>query len=101
MPLEVWADRPHDPEIRRRLTEIVIDCAYAKGSDFNPDDPFELMMVLRYGDLNEREIMIDIEREYGVEFTEELINWLIDEKVTFLQFIHYIQQNRLTSNSST
>lgn len=90
VPPDAWKDEPHDPAIREKLSQIVIDRAYPKGSEFHPKDPFELVMVLRYGDLNEVEIMMDIEDQYGIEFTEDLTKWLIEEKATFIQFIQYI-----------
>jgi hypothetical protein len=91
VPEDAWAGRSYDPAIREKLSKIVIDRAYPKGSEFHPDDPFELMMVLRYGDLNECEIMMDIEDAFGIKFTDVITNWLVEKKVTFIQFIQYIQ----------
>lgn len=53
------------------------------------------MSVLRYGDLNEVEIIMDIEEEYGISFDDQwLQNCLIIEKMTFFNFIKYIEANR-------
>ena len=61
-------------------------------STFHPYDPFELMMELRYGDLKEVEIMRDIEDAFGIEFTDELCDWLVRDKVSFIDFIRFLER---------
>ena len=91
VPREAWQNKPYDSEIREKVSKIAIAHAYPNGSEFHPDDPIELMLVLRYGDLNECEMMMDIEDAFGIKFTDELVKHLIEDKVTFLQFIQYLQ----------
>ena len=50
------------------------------------------MMVLRYGDLKEVEIMRDIEDAFGIEFTDELCDWLVRDKVSFIDFIRFLER---------
>ena len=50
------------------------------------------MMVLRYGDLNEIEIMMAIEDEFGVTMDEGLIDWIVKERITFIDFIHFLEK---------
>lgn len=87
-----WEVYEYDVQIRRKIEKIVIEYAYPEDSTFHPLDPFELMIVLRYGDLNEVEIMMELEKEFGFDFDNELCDWLIDKKVTFIDFIRYIEQ---------
>ncbi|MCU0316515.1 MAG: hypothetical protein MUC92_07980 [Fimbriimonadaceae bacterium] len=91
VPAEVWESRHYNPLIREKLETIVRDHAFPMQSQFHPDDPFELMMVLRYGDLNEVEIMMTIEEEFGIEFTPCLVQWLVNEQVTFLHFTQFVE----------
>lgn len=91
VPESEWHGREYDKDIRAKLEKIVIANAYPKGATFHPDDPFELMMVLRYGDLNEVAIMMDIENTFGLDFNEDLYRRLVEEKMTFLQFIRYVE----------
>ena len=92
VPESEWESHRYDKTIREKLEQIVIDWAYPKGSTFHPGDPFELMMVIRYGDLNEVGIMRDIEDTFGIEFTDKLCEWLVRDEVSFIDFIHYIER---------
>jgi len=94
VPESEWEKHKYDKAIREKLEQIVINWAYPKGSTFHPEDPFELMMVLRYGDLNEVAIMRDIEHAFDIKFTVELGEWLVQDKVSFIDFIHYIEKSR-------
>lgn len=60
-PESAWSAYTYTEAIRQTIEEIVINHAFPKGSTFHPHDPVELMFVLRYGDLNEIEIVMDIE----------------------------------------
>ena len=93
VPESEWEKHKFDKTIREKLEQIVVDWAYPKGSTFHPDDPFELMMVLRYGDLNEVGIMRDIENTFGIKITLELCEWLVRDKASFIDFIHYIEKS--------
>ena len=92
VPESEWEKHKYNKVVRSKLEQIVIDSAYPKGSTFHPQDPFELMMVLRYGDLNEVEIMADIEHAFGIKFTDQLCEWLVRDKAPFIDFIHYIEK---------
>ena len=76
---------------RRTIEEIVIDCAYPKGSTFHPHDPVELMFVLRFGDLNEVEILMAVEELLGFKMDDSLVVRLIDEHTTFIDFIRMVE----------
>ncbi len=93
VPESEWMNYHYNREIRTRLEEIVRRRAYPDEATFHPRDPFELMMVLRYGDLNEIEIMMDIENEFGIEFDDQLTDWVLTAKVSFIEFIHYLEQH--------
>ncbi len=90
VPEAVWNAYSHPGAIRRQVEEIVIRHAYPKGSTFHPLDPIELMFVLRYGDLNEVCILMDIERELGLTMDDELVRRLIVERTTFIDFIRMV-----------
>ena len=92
IPESEWEKHQYSHDIRKKLERIVIDHAFPPKSTFHPLDPFELMMVLRYGDLNEIEIMMAIEDEFGVEMDEELIDWIVKERVTFIEFIRFLEK---------
>lgn len=51
------------------------------------------MMVLRYGDLNELEIILAIEHEFGVKLEDAFIQKLVEEQTPFIEFIHYIEEH--------
>ena len=93
VPESVWQNLNYNHRIRTRIEEIVRDCAYPEEATFHPLDPFELMMVLRYGSLNEMEIIIAIEHEFGVKLEDAFILRLVDEKTPFIDFIHYIEKH--------
>lgn len=93
VPESEWDQYEYSRPIRETIEKIVIDWAYPRKSQFHPHDPIELMMVLRYGDLNECGIMRDIEDKFGIRFDDGLIRWLIDKKVTFIDFIHYLESH--------
>ncbi len=90
VPASAWAGRRCDHSIRDRITEIIRASAYYQDATFHPDDPFELMMVLRYGDLNEVEIMMALEDEYGIEFDDPMMERL-HAGMTFCEFIQYVE----------
>jgi len=94
VPESEWSGREYDKTIRVKLEQIVISHAYPKNATFHPEDPFELMIVLRYGDLDEVEIIMDIEDAFGVNFNDELHRRLVNEKMTFLEFIRHVERNR-------
>jgi hypothetical protein len=94
VPESEWSEYEYDVVIRRTIEQIVIRGAYPRGSTFHPLDPIELMMVLRYGDLNECEIILEIEDAFGITIDQQICSWLIDCKVTFIDFIRFIQSNR-------
>lgn len=91
VPGSAWAEYEYDFCIRKKIEEIVIENAYPNGSTFHPLDPVELMFVLRYGDLNEMEIVLDLEEAFGIEISDALLTQLIDEKTTFIQFIRLVE----------
>ena len=90
----IWDQFEHSREIRQKIEEIVRTLAYPPGSTFHPLDPIELMFVLRYGDLNELQIIMCIEDEFGFEMGEELCNRLILDKTTFIDFIRMVEAAR-------
>jgi hypothetical protein len=96
VPESAWEQFEYSKEVRHKIEEIVRRHAYPKGSTFHPLDPVELMFVLRYGDLNEVNIMMDIEDEFKCEFSGEFVNRLIAERTTFIDFIKMIEAGRLT-----
>jgi acyl carrier protein len=55
------------------------------------------MFVLRYGDLNEVQIMMALEDELGFSMDEEMCNRVIQEKTTFIEFIKMVEEANLTS----
>lgn len=93
VPESAWMEYDCNQMIRRKIEEIVIAHAYPEGSTFHPLDPIELMAVIRYGDLNEVEIITEIEDEFGVEITEESTQEWIDRKTTFVDFIRWIEDH--------
>ena len=95
VPESAWAPYIYDEAIRRKIEEIVIDCAYPKGSTFHPLDPVELMFVLRYGDLNEVEILMAVEEQLGFKVHDSLATRLIDEHTTFIDFIRLVESATL------
>ncbi len=95
VPEEAWEKYTYNKAIRKEIEQIVIERAFPAKSQFHPEDPIELMMVLRYGDLNEWEIMMRIDDRYGIKFTDDLIDWLIDSQVTFIEFIKYIEKHAI------
>ncbi|MBI5707191.1 MAG: hypothetical protein HZC36_09415 [Armatimonadetes bacterium] len=90
VPESTWSPYPYDVAIRRKIEAIVVDHAYPKGSTFHPLDPVELMFVLRYGDLNEVEILLAIESQLGFKVDDDLAARLIEEHTTFVDFIAMI-----------
>jgi len=86
----------YDRSMRLFIERTVIEHAYPKGSTFHPLDPIEQMFVLRYGDLNEVEIVMAVEREIGVELIPKFIERLIHERTTFIDFIRWIKSARGT-----
>lgn len=90
VPESAWAPYTYNEAIRRKIEEIVIESAYPKGSTFHPLDPVELMFVLRYGDLNEVMIMMDIEEELGFKVDDKFPQ-LIEEQTTFIDFIKMVE----------
>ncbi|MCC7436211.1 MAG: hypothetical protein IT363_16165 [Methanoregulaceae archaeon] len=93
VPESVWAPFTYDMNIRRTIERIVIDHAYPAGSTFHPLDPVELMFVLRYGDLNEVEILLAIEGELGFRVDDALMARLIAERMTFIEFIEMVEES--------
>ncbi|MEK7413487.1 MAG: hypothetical protein AAB263_09255 [Planctomycetota bacterium] len=91
VPEAEWERCHYSKDIRKKIEGIIIAYAFPKGSTFHPEDPIELMMVLRYGDLNECEIIMDIESAFGFKFTDELCRKLVEEKTTFIEFIHFVE----------
>lgn len=94
VPESAWASYTYDMNIRRTIERIVIDHAYPEGSTFHPLDPVELMFVLRYGDLNEVEILLAIEKELGFRVDDALMARLIAERTTFVEFIKMVEESR-------
>lgn len=95
VPESAWASHTYDDTIRRTIERIVIDHAYPKGSTFHPLDPVELMFVLRYGDLNEVEILLAIEEELGFKVDDLLVAKLIAARTTFVEFIKMVEESLL------
>lgn len=91
VPESAWEPYHYDLYIRQRIEEIVTDNAYPKGSTFHPLDPVELIFVFRYGDLNEVEIIMDIEEAFGIKIEDEMVGRLIQDRTTFIDFIHWVQ----------
>lgn len=94
VPESAWASHTYDDTIRRTIERIVIDHAYPKGSTFHPLDPVELMFVLRYGDLNEVEILLAIDEELGFKVDDLLAAKLIAERTTFVEFIKLVDASQ-------
>lgn len=92
VPESAWAAYSYNEAVRRAIERIVIEHAYPKGSTFHPLDPVELMFVLRYGDLNEVEILMAIEDELGFVVDDTLCKRLIEERTTFIEFIRMIDE---------
>jgi hypothetical protein len=95
VPESAWEQYEYSKEVRSKIEGIVRRHAYPKGSTFHPLDPVELMFVLRYGDLNEVQIMMEIEGEFQCEFSDEFGNRLITEHTTFIDFIRMVEAGRL------
>ncbi len=91
VPESVWAPYTYSASIRRKIEAIVIDEAYPKGSTFHPLDPVEYMFVLRFGDLNEVEILMEVERQLGFKVNDSLVAHLINEHTTFIDFIRMVE----------
>lgn len=98
VPESAWADYTYDESIRRTIERIVIEHAYPERSTFHPLDPVELMFVLRYGDLNEVEILLAIEEELGFKVDDVLVAKLIAEGTTFVEFINIVEESLLKSD---
>ena len=99
VPDSAWANYTYDESVRQTIEQIVIDYAYPKGSTFHPLDPVELMFVLRYGDLNEVEIVEEIEKRLRFKMDDSLIAKLVKERTTFIDFIRIIENNQRTLDS--
>jgi hypothetical protein len=97
VPESEWELYEYSESVRRTIEEIVLECAYPKGSTFHPLDPIELMFVLRYGDLNEQEILIGIDRKLGFKVDYPLACRLIAERTTFIEFIRMVEENARAS----
>ncbi len=93
VPESAWASYTYDENIRRTIERIVIEHAYPEGSTFHPLDPVELMFVLRYGDLNEVEILLAIQEELGFRIDDALTARLIAERTTFVEFIKMVNDS--------
>ena len=91
VPDTVWTSYTYSESIRRKIEAIVIANAFPKGSTFHPLDPVELMFVLRYGDLNEVEILISIEEVLGFTVDDALVEQLIHDRTTFIDFIRLVE----------
>jgi hypothetical protein len=98
VPESAWASFTYVMNIRRTIEQIVIEHAYPEGSTFHPLDPVELMFVLRYGDLNEMEILLAIENELGFRVDDALVARLISERTTFVEFIKMVEESRPEPN---
>ena len=92
VPESAWTSYAYSESIRRKIEAIVIAKAFPKGSTFHPLDPVELMFVLRYGDLNEVEILIEIEQQLGFKVDDTLVDQLIHEQTTFIDFIKMVER---------
>ena len=92
VPESAWTSCAYSESIRRKIEAIVIAIAFPKGSTFHPLDPVEFMFVLRYGDLNEVEILIEIERQLGFKVDDTLVDQLIHEQTTFIDFIKIVER---------
>lgn len=98
VPESAWAPYTYDENIRRTIERIVIEHAYPEGSTFHPLDPVELMFVLRYGDLNEVEILLAIQEELGFRVDDALTARLIAERTTFVEFIQMVAASFATDS---
>lgn len=98
VPESAWAQYTYDGTIRRKVEKIVIEHAYPEGSTFHPLDPVELMFVLRYGDLNEVEILLAIQEELGFRIDDALTARLIAERTTFVEFIQMVAASFATDS---
>ncbi|MCC6404084.1 MAG: hypothetical protein IT207_08745 [Fimbriimonadaceae bacterium] len=96
VPELAWAPYAYDHSVREFIERKVIEHGYPKGSTFHPLDPIELMFLLRNGDLNEMEIVMAVEREFGVELIPKFIERLIRERTNFIDFIRWIESARST-----
>jgi hypothetical protein len=101
VPESAWAPYSYDEVVRRTIERIVVSHAYPKGSTFHPLDPVELMFVLRYGDLNEVEILLAIEEELGFRVDDALASRLITERTTFLEFIQMVDESQSSQTDRT
>lgn len=94
IPESLWAEHDCNHEIRRKIEEIVIEHAFPVGSTFHPLDPIELMTVIRYGDLNEIEIIMAIEETFHLKITDQDIQKWIKSKTTFVDFIRWVEEHQ-------
>jgi hypothetical protein len=93
-----WNSVPHDHKTRIDIEKIVKDYTYGEEATFHPDDPFELMCVLRYGDLNEVEIIMAIENRFDLKISEATSQLWVAEKTSFLEVIRWIEEQKGSSN---
>ncbi|MDQ2986291.1 MAG: hypothetical protein M3R13_06155 [Armatimonadota bacterium] len=88
-----WNRYAYSKEIRQKIESIVLNHAFPSGSTFHPLDPVEFMFVLRYGDLNEVAIIMDIEDQLGFEMGADLCAGLIEDQISFIDFIRMVQSS--------
>ena len=90
IPRAVWGD-----DSRRAITaqEIVKCCTDAIGwrnPGFVPQDPFEIMICLRTGDLCEVDAIRRIERAFAVKIDRKKVLKWYEEQTTFADIVDYI-----------
>jgi hypothetical protein len=93
VPESEWEGYTYDSSIRQTIEEIVVEHAYPKESTFHPLDPIELMFVLRYGDLNEVEILMEIEDRLGFKMDDTLVARVVEDRTTFIDFIRMVEND--------
>lgn len=89
-PKSVWGDDPRRAIVAQ---EIVKQCTDAIGWEtpfFIPEDPFEIMIRLRTGDLCEVDAIWRIEKAFSVKFDRDAVGKWIENQTSFGEVVDYI-----------
>lgn len=94
-PSDQWSDE-EDQQIASEIATICKNVIGWENDHFIPEDPFEIMIDLRIGDLIDVEAIKKIEEKYGVDFKP-----LIDDgslwKMTFQDVVARVRSERTKS----
>ena len=92
-PRSDWST-PDAKQIADRVARICQEQIGWPNSHFVPDDPFEIMIALRTGDLCEVEAIMALEEEFEIDFEKVEDDFLL--KATFRDIVDWIKDQKPT-----